>query len=62
MAEALGDSYAKDGILRIWSQQQDLNPRPPVYKTIALPLSYAGNLVAAGWSRTNCLQLMRLAR
>ena len=25
-----------------WSQQSDLNQRPMVYKTIALPLSYAG--------------------
>src|SRR3989338_2768425 len=24
------------------SQQRDLNPRPTVYKTVALPLSYAG--------------------
>src|SRR5215212_1540274 len=25
-----------------WSQQSDLNRRPTVYKTVALPLSYAG--------------------
>lgn len=25
-----------------WSRRQDLNPRPAVYKTAALPLSYAG--------------------
>lgn len=25
-----------------WSRQRDLNPRPAVYKTAALPLSYAG--------------------
>ncbi len=28
-----------------WSQQRDLNPRPTVYKTVALPLSYAGMLI-----------------
>ncbi len=26
----------------LMSRQQDLNPRPTVYKTVALPLSYAG--------------------
>lgn len=26
-----------------WSRRQDSNPRPAVYKTAALPLSYVGN-------------------
>jgi hypothetical protein len=26
----------------VWCRRQDLNPRPTVYKTAALPLSYAG--------------------
>lgn len=28
-----------------WSQRKDLNPQPTVYKTVALPLSYAGVIV-----------------
>ncbi len=28
--------------LFVWSQREDLNPQPAVYKTDALPLSYAG--------------------
>jgi hypothetical protein len=27
-----------------WSRRQDSNPRPAVYKTAALPLSYAGDI------------------
>lgn len=28
--------------IKLMSQRRDLNPRPTVYETVALPLSYAG--------------------
>lgn len=28
----------------LWSRRWDLNPRPTVYKTVALPLSYFGKI------------------
>lgn len=33
----------------IWSRRQDSNPRPAVYKTAALPLSYAGKATRRGY-------------
>ncbi len=30
---------------RNWCRRRELNPRPTVYKTVALPLSYAGDRV-----------------
>ena len=32
------------GCFSVWSQRWDSNPRPAVYETAALPLSYAGVL------------------
>lgn len=32
-----------------WSQQRDLNSRPSLYKSAALPLSYAGKSLNTGW-------------
>ena len=29
-------------LLERWSRRRELNPRPTVYETVALPLSYAG--------------------
>jgi hypothetical protein len=31
------------GCLKVWSRWSDLNRRPAVYETAALPLSYTGN-------------------
>jgi hypothetical protein len=31
-----------------WSRRWDSNPQPPVYKTGALPLSYAGRIRSLG--------------
>ena len=36
-----------------WSRRWDSNPQPPVYKTGALPLSYAGERVQH-WQIVNC--------
>ena len=35
-----------------WSRRWDSNPQPPVYKTGALPLSYAGKNLGAGQTLT----------
>ena len=41
---------------RKWSRRWDSNPQPPVYKTGALPLSYAGAKIRAfearNWEKT----------
>ena len=33
------------GLTKSWSRQRESNPQPTVYKTVALPLSHAGELV-----------------
>lgn len=45
---------------RAWSRRWDSNPQPAVYKTAALPLSYAGQLtstVAAEEYRERCIPM-----
>src|SRR6185437_12390242 len=48
-ALCLGDGRPFCGFTQTkWSRQWDLNPRPTVYETVALPLSYVGS----GWHYT----------
>lgn len=42
VAQLQEDFWELESNRRQWSRRQDSNPRPAVYKTAALPLSYAG--------------------
>jgi hypothetical protein len=43
----------------VLSRQQDLNQRPTVYKTVALPLSYAGMMAGLAQNSYSTTELHR---